>query len=45
MTSEKVVVHRSIFIDNTLLKETSYENMIVEEWRGYLLVFIAKKYI
>ena len=45
MTSEKVVVHRSIFIDNALLKETSYENMIVEEWQGYLLVFIDKKYI
>ena len=40
ITSEKVVVHRSTFIDNKL---TGYENMIVEEWQGYLLVFKGKK--
>ena len=40
ITSEKVVVHRSTFIDNKL---TGYENMIVEKWKGYLLLFIGKK--
>ena len=43
ITSEQVIAHRSLFIDNQLLKETGYDNMIVEEWQGYLLVFIGKK--
>ncbi len=43
ITSEQVVAHRSTFIDNKLLKETNYSNMITEEWEGYLLTFIDNK--
>ena len=43
ITSEQVVAHRSTFIDNKLLKETDYKNMIVDEWEGYLLVFMGNK--
>ena len=43
VTTEQVVAHRSTFIDNKLLKEDNYSNMILEEWDGYLLVFIDNK--
>jgi hypothetical protein len=43
ITSEQVIAHRSTFIDNKLLKETNYSNMITEEWEGYLLTFIDNK--
>ena len=43
ITTEQVVAHRSTFIDNKLLSETNYANMILEEWEGYLLVFIGNK--
>jgi len=41
ITTEQVVAHRSSFIDNKLLSERNYKNMILEEWEGYLLVFIG----
>ena len=41
ITSEQVVAHRSTFIDSKLLKEDDYTNMILEEWNGYLLVFMG----
>lgn len=41
VTSEQVVAHRSTMIDRKLLQEASYENMILEEWEGYLLVIIG----
>ena len=43
ITTEQVIAHRSTFIDNKLLKETNYENMIVDEWDGYLIVCIGNK--
>ena len=43
ITSEQVIAHRSTFIDNKLLKESNYKNMIVDEWEGYLLVFMGNK--
>ena len=41
ITSEQVVAHRSTFIDSKLLSENGYENMLLEEWEGYLFVFIG----
>ena len=43
ITSEQVIAHRSSFIDNKLLSEEHYSNMILEEWEGYLLVCIDNK--
>lgn len=43
ITTEQVLTHRSSLIDSKLLAETNYKNMILEEWEGYLLVFIDNK--
>ena len=43
VTTEQVVAHRSSFVDSKLLSEANYENMILEEWEGYLLVIIDNK--
>ncbi len=40
ITSEQVVAHRSSLVDAKLLKEKNYKNMILQEWKGYLLVII-----
>lgn len=41
VTTEQVVAHRSTLVDRKLIAEEDYENMILEEWEGYLLVFIG----
>jgi hypothetical protein len=43
VTTEQVLAHRSSLVDNKLLNEIGYKNMILEEWEGYLLVIIANK--
>jgi len=43
VTTEQIIAHRSSMVDRKLLSETSYENMILEEWQGYLLVIIGAK--
>lgn len=43
ITTEQVISHRSSYIDSKLLKETNYEHMILEEFEGYLMVFIDNK--
>lgn len=40
VTTEQLLAHRSTFVDNKLLKETNYKNMILEEYDGYMLTFI-----
>jgi hypothetical protein len=40
VTTEQLLAHRSTFIDNRLLNEPNYKNMILEKWEGYLLVII-----
>ena len=40
ITTEQLLSHRSDLIDNKLLNETNYKNMILQEWEGYLLVII-----
>ena len=43
VTTEQVVAHRSSLVDRKLIAEADYKNMILEEWEGYLLVFIGDK--
>lgn len=43
VTTEQVVAHRSSLIDRKLIAEPGYENMILAEWKGYLIVFIGNK--
>lgn len=43
VTTEQVLAHRSSLIDSKLLSEVNYENLILEEYEGYLLVIIDNK--
>ena len=43
VTEEQVIAHRSTLVDRKLLTATGYSDMILEEWEGYLLVFIGNK--
>lgn len=42
ITTEQVVGHRSTMVDRKLLTEEEYKDMLMEEWKGYLLVFTGK---
>ena len=43
VTTEQFAAHRSSLVDRKLIAEPDYENMILEEWEGYLCVFIGNK--
>lgn len=43
ITTEQVVAHRSTLVDRKLTAEPNYEDMILEEWEGYLIAFIDNK--
>ena len=43
VTTEQVIAHRSSLVDRMLLEETDYNDMILEEWEGYLLVIVGSK--
>lgn len=43
VTTEQAVAHRSSLVDRKLLAETGYKDMVLEEWEGYLFVFIGDK--
>ncbi len=43
VTTEQVVAHRSSLVDRKLIAEKDYKDMILEEWEGYLFVFIGDK--
>jgi len=43
ITTEQVVAHRSTLIDRKLLAEADYKDMLLEEWNGYLFVFVGDK--
>lgn len=43
ITTEQVVAHRSSMVDRKLTAEAGYKSMLLEEWEGYLLVFIGNK--
>ncbi len=43
ITTEQVAAHRSTLVDRKLTAEAAYKDMILEEWNGYLFVFIGSK--
>ena len=43
ITTEQSVAHRSSLVDRKLLAESDYKDMILEEWEGYLMVFVGDK--
>lgn len=43
VTTEQTLTHRSSLIDNRLLNESNYKNLVLAEWEGYLLTFIDNK--
>ena len=43
VTTEQVVAHRSAMVDRKLIAEKNYKDMILEEWEGYLIVFVDDK--
>jgi hypothetical protein len=43
VTTEQVVAHRSSLVDRKMLAEKEYKNMLLDEWEGYLFVFIGNK--
>lgn len=43
ITTEQAIAHRSSLIDRKLTTETGYEDMLLEEWEGYLVVIIGNK--
>lgn len=43
VTTEQFAVHRSTLADRLMTSEVNYKDMILEEWEGYLLIFIGDK--
>ena len=43
VTTEQVLGHRSTLVDNKLLNEAKYKDLILAEWEGYLLVVAGNK--
>jgi hypothetical protein len=43
VTTEQAAAHRSSLVDRKMIAEADYKNMVLEEWEGYLLVFIGNK--
>ncbi len=43
VTTEQVVAHRSSLVDRKLLSEVDYKDMVLEEWEGYLFIFVGNK--
>ena len=41
VTTEQAVAHRSSLVDRKLIAEEKYKDMVLAEWRGYLLVFVG----
>lgn len=43
ITTEQFLAHRSSLVDAKMVNELNYQNMILQEWKGYLLVIIDNK--
>ncbi len=42
VTTEQAVAHRSSLVDRKMTAEENYRDMLLEEWEGYLLVFLGE---
>ena len=40
ITTEQILGHRSTLVDSRMINEANYENLVLAEWEGYLLVII-----
>lgn len=43
ITTEQFLAHRSSMVDSKLISQSGYRDMVLEEWDGYLMVFIGNK--
>ena len=43
VTTEQIIAHRSTLVDRKLTAEAEYKEMLLEEYEGYLFVFIGNK--
>lgn len=43
VTTEQMLAHRSTLIDSKLISEENYKKMLLEEYEGYLMVFVDNK--
>lgn len=43
VTTEQALSHRSTFVDNRLINEPNYKNVVLAEWEGYLLVIMGNR--
>lgn len=43
VTTEQVLAHRSSMVDRKLTSERNYSDMVLDEWEGYLIVFVDDK--
>ena len=43
VTTEQAISHKSSLVDSKLLNESNFDNMILEEWEGYLLTIMDNK--
>ena len=43
VTTEQAVAHRSSLVDRKMIAEAGYKDMVLEEWEGYLFIFIGDK--
>ncbi len=43
ITTEQAAGHRSSLADRKLISDADYKNMLLEEWEGYLLIFVGNK--
>ena len=43
ITTEQMAGHRSTLVDRKLISDPKYKNMVLEEWEGYLLIFVGNK--
>jgi hypothetical protein len=43
VSTEQVIAHRSTLVDRKLIAEKNYADMVLEEWEGYLMVFVGDK--
>ena len=43
ISTEQFAAHRSTLVDSKLISNADYKNMLLEEWEGYLLIFVGNE--